>query len=65
MAITAWAAKVWSSAISVSEKGLTSLRVTVMAPIGVSSRSIGTDRVVRRPACTLMLETNSGSVVAV
>ena len=29
-----------------SEKGLTSLRVIVMASIGVPSRSIGTDRVV-------------------
>ena len=53
MAITAWSAKVWSSAICLSEKGLTSLRVTVMAPIGLPSRSIGTDRVVWKPACTM------------
>ncbi len=50
MAITAWSAKVWRSAICVSEKGRPSSRVTLIAPIGLPSRSMGTDRTVRKPA---------------
>src|SRR5215813_131598 len=42
MAMTAWSAKVLSSAISPSENGLTSARDTAMVPMAVPSRSIGT-----------------------
>ena len=34
MAMTAWSAKVWSSAICFSEKGLRSARLTVITPMG-------------------------------
>ena len=44
MAITAWSAKVLSRAICLSEKGPASSRATVIAPMVVPSRSIGTDR---------------------
>ena len=47
MAITAWSAKVRRSAICLSVKGLTSVRQTLMAPMGMSSRSMGTARMDR------------------
>ena len=52
MAITAWSAKVWSSAICVSVKGRLRGAWTVMAPIGLPSCNIGTDRACRTVART-------------
>ncbi len=49
MAMTAWSAKVWSRAIWPSEKARGSGRPTVMAPIGIPSRSIGTDTMAPQP----------------
>src|SRR5215470_17865493 len=48
-AMTAWSANVWSSAISAGEKAPASRRVTLMAPMGCPSRSIGAQRVDRHP----------------
>ena len=49
MAITAWAAKVSSSLICFSEKGRTSVRRIMIAPIAIPSRSNGVARTVRMP----------------
>src|SRR5262245_55812005 len=49
IAITAWSANVFNSSIWASEKGSTCARATLMAPIGASSRIIGTDSTVRWP----------------
>ena len=46
-AMTAWSAKVVSSSICVSVKGIASTRTTLMAPIAASPRSIGTDTMLR------------------
>ncbi len=50
IAITAWSAKVFNRSICLSLNGWISWRVTVIAPIGSPSRSIGTESVVRSPA---------------
>ena len=47
MAITAWAAKVWSSSTWRGANGPGSVRVTLIIPIGTPSRSIGTLRLAR------------------
>ena len=49
MAMTAWAAKVWSSAIWVSENHPGSSLTTVIAPMGSPARIIGTDSRLRQP----------------
>jgi len=49
MAITAWSAKVWSSATRRSGNSPATVRVTVMAPMGRPSRSIGTATTLRKP----------------
>jgi len=54
MAMTAWSAKVSSSATSLSEKFPGSGRPTVMAPIGLLSRISGTDRMLRKPAVSAL-----------
>jgi hypothetical protein len=45
MAITAWSAKVLSNSTCASENGATSRRVTLIAPIGLPSCSMGTESV--------------------
>ena len=47
IAITAWSAKVPSSATCCGENIPTSAPVTLIAPIGTPSRSMGTDRMLR------------------
>ncbi len=49
MAMTAWSAKVLTSSICVSVNGLTSERRIVITPMASSSRSKGTERIVRKP----------------
>jgi len=61
MAMTAWSAKVWRSAICLSVNGTASRRVTLMAPIGSPSRNIGTDSMARKPSSTKPLSSYSGS----
>ncbi len=61
IAITAWSAKVWRSEICLSLKGRASILVTVMAPIGRPSCSIGTDSTVLNPACAMGVAAYSGS----
>jgi hypothetical protein len=47
MAMTAWSAKVCKSAICRAENGPAWARETVIVPIGMPSRSIGTPTVLR------------------
>jgi len=49
IAITAWSAKVWSSAICLSLNGFTSVRRRTIAPMLSPSRSSGTVRMERWP----------------
>ena len=49
IAITAWSAKVFKRSICLSLNSSTSRRATVIAPIGLPSRSIGTESMVRQP----------------
>ncbi len=49
IAMTAWSAKVCSSAICFSENEIGSRRATLIAPIAASPRIIGTDRMHRYP----------------
>ena len=50
MAMTAWSAKVLSSSICRSGNGPVSDRATVIEPIGMPSRSIGTATMLRKLA---------------
>ena len=59
MAMTAWLAKVLSNLICLSEKGRTSIRLMLIAPIAVPSLSIGSLRNVRSPRRKPSLSGNS------
>jgi hypothetical protein len=50
MAITAWSAKVWSSAICLSLKSLASMRRSLITPIAAPERIRGTAAIVRKPS---------------
>ena len=58
IAITAWSANVFTSAICLPVKGLGCSRPTEMAPIGLPSRSIGTPSVLR-----LVMPSGHGAIV--
>ena len=47
MAMTAWSAKVLTSSICLCENAPAAAPVTVITPIGVPSRSIGTARTLK------------------
>ena len=51
IAITAWSAKVWSSATCRSVKSSTLVRRRLIDPIATPSRNIGTTSCVRPPCC--------------
>ena len=55
IAMTAWSAKVFNRAICSSENGTGSRRVTLIAPMGIPPRSIGTETTLRQPPATAVL----------
>ena len=49
MAMTAWSAKVCSSAIWASENGPACIRETMIVPMGLASRNMGTAMMLLNP----------------